>query len=330
MTDTGRQYLTACNSIKRNIERLQLNLKGLTILTEVGSDSYLYTPFIPLLAGAGLVIAFVKDSNYGSADEIEERCLSIKHELNITGNLEIVKNHLPSHILHLADIITNSGMLRPLDSEKLQHVPSKAVIPLMFEKWELRDGDIDVAYCKSNGIAIAGTWEQHPSIRVFDYVGNLAVKMLHEAGQEIRGQRILIWSDDEFGKTIHTALLANGAECTVTTNKATLQKMMKDTDVIFIADYDELCCYTGSGSPFDIQEVANAKPDISIVHLYGDVPYKAFSNINIYPRKNGKPMMMSHTLAHVGIEPVIRLQVAGFKVGQELYYNQLSTLSQLL
>jgi hypothetical protein len=330
MTDTGRQHLKAFNSIKRNIERLQLNLKGLTILTEVGSGSYLYTPFIPLLAGAGLVVAFVKDSNYGSADEIEEQCVNIKHALNIAGNLEIVKNHLPSHILHLADIITNSGMLRPLDSEKLQHVHSKAVIPLMFEKWELREGDIDTPYCKSNGIPIAGTWEQHPDIRVFDYVGNLAVKMLYEAGQEIRGQRILIWSDDEFGKTICAALLANGAECTVTTNKATLQKMMTDIDVIFIADYDEQRCYIGSRSPFDIHEVANAKPGISIVHLYGDVPYTALNDINIHPRKIGKPMMMSHTLAHVGIEPVIRLQVAGFKVGQELYYHQLSTLSQLL
>jgi hypothetical protein len=324
----GQQHTKAHNSIKRNIERLALNLKGLNILTEVGSGSYMYTPLIPLLAGASTVTAFVKDSNYGSANEIETQCLLIKNSLNISGDLRIVKNELPVEVLQQADIITNSGMLRPLDVCKLRHMHCKAVLPLMYEKWELRENDIDIAYCTENNIPIAGTWEQHPEIRVFDYVGNLAVKMVYEAGHEIRGQHIFIWSDDEFGQTIGEALTANGAMCTVSTDCEMLKNTLASLDIIFIADYDEQRNYTGNDAPFNIEEIIKKHPKISIVHLYGNVPYTLLNSPNIYPKKNGKPMIMSFTLAHVGIEPVIRLQTAGFKVGQELYYNQLSPLSQ--
>ena len=37
--------------IRKAIELLDLNLEGKTVLTEVGSNNYLYTPIIPAKAG---------------------------------------------------------------------------------------------------------------------------------------------------------------------------------------------------------------------------------------------------------------------------------------
>lgn len=324
------EHRKAIQSIHRCIDRLQLDLSGLNILTEVGSGAYIYTPLIPLLAGATSVTAFVKDTSYGSSDEIAAQCMTIKNAVEIKGKLEIYKNTLPVAVLQQADVVTNSGMLRPLDNNKLRHLHAKAVIPLMFEKWELRPGDVDVDFCKQNKIPIAGTWEQHPDVAVFSYVGNLAVKMAYEAGCEVRGQNIFVWSDDEFGETISKALTENGANCTTSTNAALLLEMLDATDVIFIADYDENRCYAGADAPFDVVGTVQAYPNVTVVHLYGDIPTDKLNDANIYPKKNGKPMAMSLTLAHLGLEPVLRLQTAGFKVGQELYYNQLSPLSQLI
>ena len=63
-----------------------------------------------------------------------------------------------------ADIITNSGHVRPIDAEMIGWMKPTAVIPLMYEAWEFRDADLDLAACQRRGIVVAGTNERHPAI----------------------------------------------------------------------------------------------------------------------------------------------------------------------
>jgi hypothetical protein len=69
-----------------------------------------------------------------------------------------------------------------------------------------------------------------------------------------------------------------------------------------------------------------------VVHLYGavDCGYAQNKGLSVYPPKNGGAQVMSETLGYVGLKPIVNLQVAGFKVAQELLQNQLSDLSQPL
>ena len=60
--------------IQQNILRLNLNLEGFEVLTEVGSGLYNYMPIIPLLAGAKKVMAWTRDSRHGTASDIIENC----------------------------------------------------------------------------------------------------------------------------------------------------------------------------------------------------------------------------------------------------------------
>ena len=60
----------AIEIIEQTIKSLDLNLKSYVVLTEVGSNNYIYTPIIPLLAGAKRVYAWTRDSSYGSGEEI--------------------------------------------------------------------------------------------------------------------------------------------------------------------------------------------------------------------------------------------------------------------
>jgi maltose-binding protein MalE len=81
----------------------------------------------------------------------------------------------------------------------------------MYEKWELRQADIDIEFCKQKGIKVAGTWENYPALKIFDYCEQLIVKMVFEAGYEIAQNNILVWSNDHFGKLAQKGFLANGA-----------------------------------------------------------------------------------------------------------------------
>ncbi len=309
-------------------EKLNLNLNGYTVLTEAGSKYYLFSPIIPLLCGASKVLAFVKDTSYGKAEDIKAECIEIASSLGVSENLQIAINVLPENWIKEADIITNSGMLRPFNKEKISKFKKGSVFPLMFESWEIRDQDLDIAACKEAGIKVAGTWENHPALKVFDYVMMLCVRLALDAGYEIYGNSVFIWSDDHFGEMIEKSFKQNGArDCYLSTDLQLLNKVAADLDFVFIADYDERRDYS---SVFNFQELALIAPNLGIVHLYGELDIESVKKmgLHIYPERNGKTEVMTFTLAHVGMVPLINLQVGGFKVAQEMLQGEYTDISQ--
>ena len=82
-----------------------------------------------------------------------------------------------------------------------------------------------------------------------------------------------------------------------------------------------------------MDEILKANPNITIIHLFGDVDV-ALCNKNqlkIYPQFNGKAQKMSFTLGYLGLKSIINLQSASLKVGELLYKkNYSSELIQLL
>jgi hypothetical protein len=318
----------AAKIINETKVKLNVNLLGYTVLTEVGSNLYIYSPIIPLLCGASNVLAFVKDTSYGSAENIKELCLQIANELGFSDKLQIATNILPEKWLREADIITNSGMLRPFNRKMISKFKKGAVLPLMFEAWELRDQDLDLPACKEYGIHVAGTWENHPSIKVFDYVQILCLKLAIEAGYEIMGNTIFIWSDDHFGEMIEKSFIQNGAKkCFLSTNIDLLKENASKIDFIFIADYDEKKDYE---TFLDLKNLAQISPYLGIIHLYGKLNSENIKKLGLklFPEKNGKAELMTYTLAHVGMTPLINLQVAGYRVAQEMLQGEYTNISQ--
>ena len=66
-----------------------------------------------------------------------------------------------------SDIVTNSGMLRPINDEVVSKLKKTAVIPLMWETWELRPGEIDIISCQKNKIPVIGTNENYNHINMY-------------------------------------------------------------------------------------------------------------------------------------------------------------------
>lgn len=321
----------AIKIIKDSISSLCLDLSGYTVLTEVGSNNYIYTPIIPLLAGAKKVYAWTKDSSYGKGDDIAQSCFNIAKSLDLEKKLEFSVNYRDYNHVKNADIITNSRFIRPIDKSFLKFVKPKTVIPLMFEAWEIRSEDIDIDLCDDLGIKVAGTWENHPKIKVFDYVKELTLKMIFEAGFEISGNTFAVWSNDDFGEQAKDALIRNCAKSVeLISDYEILKKHFKNVDVLLLFDYHEQNDYFGERGIFNIKELKRLNNSFGVIHLYGNIDcnYLMENNISVFPKKNGKAKLMTYTLAHVGLLPVIRLLTAGLKVGEEILENSISELSQ--
>lgn len=317
------------NRVIWRIDQLGLDLTGEIVLTEVGFNNYLYTPIIPALARAKKVFAWVKDSSFGDADSIINSCNALAGELGCSDLIEFFKGDFCREHLEQATIITNSGFLRPLDKNKLKWVREEAVIPLMFEAWELRGEDIDIEYAKQKGIKIAGTWENHPNLEVFKHVGPLALKMVFEAGYEVFNNNILVWSNDEFGEEAAKAFKLAGANSVLLTDEINRLKNLKEIDFIFFCHYKEV----RSVHDILLKNIHQKKlSNLGIIHLYGDLNFSLLKNrvYRIYPEKDGYNKTMSFTLSHVGINPLIDLLVSGFKVGQLLRSNKIDSLVQII
>tara|TARA_B100001113_G_C21092092_1_gene614832 strand:+ start:672 stop:1676 length:1005 start_codon:yes stop_codon:yes gene_type:complete len=311
--------------INHYIDKLGLNLEGFNVLTEVGSGLYNYTPIIPILAGANSVMAWTRDSSFGKADDIIAECRIKLDKMGYEDSIEFFKGSINKNHLKNANIITNSGFLRPLNKEKLKHVKQTTVIPLMYELWELRQGDIDIDYCTARGLKVAGTNEYYKDISVFEHVGYLALKMAFEAGYEILNNKIIIWSDDKFGEEVeNTFNCLNPLKIIKTTDFEVLKKNIQDVDFIFICDYDEMREYL-TPDFFGLDELVKINSHFAIIHLYGKIDKKNFDKITIYPPKSGLSKTMSFTLAHLGLNPFVALQVAGFKVGEMMAKQNLKS-----
>jgi hypothetical protein len=317
--------------IDKHIASLQVNLNGAVVLTELGSNYYQYLPLIAARAGAKKVYALAKDNRYGKAAEVIASFQQFQRFIPTSCIVECLANEIPLSVFEDTDVITNSGNLRPLSAEFLKSFQKKIVIPLMFEAWEIREQDLDIGYCKEQHIPVAGTNEHHPLLEVFRYCGLLAMKLAFEAGYEVFGNSIAIYSNDDFGTTISSHFKKEGGRVHLISSPDELYALLPELDFVFLAKYDENQVYFGEqDAVFDHHRIKESNPSLGFIHLYGEVD-AAFCNeqgIPIYPNKQGRKQVMTETLGYVGLEPIIRLQTGGLKVAEEMRNLALSSLSQ--
>jgi hypothetical protein len=121
-----------------------------------------------------------------------ERCTNeLTSFAGVKDRVEIITT-IKDDVRARADIVTNSGHLRPIGRSIISKFPQHCVIALIFETWEFRTSDIDVAAARERSIPIIGVNEHHPAVDVFPYLGRFCGNMLHEAGIPVYGSRIAL------------------------------------------------------------------------------------------------------------------------------------------
>ncbi len=323
------------DKLKRQVDALQLDLKGKTVLTEAASGAYIVTPVLAALAGAS-VYAFSKTTRYGKVEEV----FKLTRELANTFGEVALDIHfvdtLEPEILAKADIITNSGHLRPLNEEMLSHARDGMVIPLMYEAWEWRDADMDIHYIRKRGFPVGATNERHPDIDVFNYLGDMALKQIFDSGICPYKNKFVLLCNNDFGPFIAKVLsrICDGLAVIDKDDhmdRYELDKIdwvggfpavkipakYKDAEAVIFTAYPFDKNWIGENSPIEADQLVAELKDPYILRFCGDLDEKflASSGIRCYPGHVHSGHMGILPSA-VGYDPIIRLQSGGLKAGE--------------
>jgi hypothetical protein len=313
-TRPGLNTLRMVGLMRRAIERCGLDLTGLTVLTEAASGSYIVTPVLSALAGAR-TYALSATTAYASAAELEKMTLELAEAAGVAGRITLIPGKDPA-ITGVADIVTNSGQVRPIDAAMIADMRPSCVIPLMYESWEFRQADVDLPACRARGIRVAGTNERHPAVDVFSFLGQMAVKLLHDAGVSVYGSNITLLCDNHFRPYIADGLRASGADL-AEASILTGDSLSADCDAVLLARTP------GPGQEFSAAEarlMASGAPGAILAQYWGDADREALATagVPVWPERAPGRGHMGVLPSAIGPEPVIRLQAGGLKVGQVL------------
>lgn len=318
MLNKGR----ALRLIDRALNRHDLDLKGLVVLTEAASNNYIVTPIIAARAGAKEVWAITRDSSYGSASGVTQATQEFADFCGVSDRIKVVYDK-KKEMIGRADIVTNLGFVRPIDATMVGMMKEEAVIPLMYAAWEFRETDLDLQACKGRGTPVMGTDESKEAANILPLCGPLCTKMVLEAGFEVAQNNIVVFSRDLFGPILRDAMRSFGAQVALVDDlraKGAL-KNLADADCLIVSDYDSEEVVIGEGGQISAEELARLSPGIAIVQFTGLVDADGLkkAGLECHPPRMLARKRMSRTLADLGPMPVIGLHAAGLKVGQAMF-----------
>jgi hypothetical protein len=321
----------------KRIEALDLDLKGRTVLTEAATGFYVVTPLIAALAGAK-VYAYARNTRYGTVEEVFEGTRKAMADWGTKKPDIHFIDKLTPEIIGEADIITNSGHLRPLNEEMLRHAKDNVVIPLMYEAWEWREADMDVNYVRSRGFKLGATNERHPDIDVFSYLGDMALKQIFDAGICLYQNKFVLLCNNDFGPYIAKVVARNCERLAVIDTEENKKKYDLSNidwisgypDVKIPDEYRDSEAIIFTGYPFD-QEWIGKDSAISIHQIkeqfdhpyilrycgHADPETMKANGVNFFPEYVPSGHMGVLPSA-IGWDPTIRLQGGGIKVGEAL------------
>ncbi|MCL4539965.1 MAG: NAD(P)-dependent oxidoreductase [Bacteroidetes bacterium] len=322
--------------VNQSINKFKLDLGGLRIFTEAATGVFAWTPIIALLSGAETVFAIAKDSRYASKEKARSVVEQLAAVNGCADRLQVVYDY---GTINRADIVTNLGAVRPMTKGVVDLMSAKAVIPLMWETWEFREEDLDINACHDRGIVVMGTNEHHPDLNIFSFVGLLGLKMVFEAGLEVRGSVILVVGGGEFGEALVKSLSENGAEVGVVCEEETTSAgvrgrviahslghpktvgFLERADAIVFAEHQSERLLVGVDGDLTVPQLSLINGQLKIIHISGllDATGLRAAHFEVLPQH--VPLAartMSVTLGYLGPKPVIDLHTAGLKVGEEL------------
>lgn len=323
--------------IRNAITTFALDLSGLVVLTEAATGYYILTPMIAALAGANHVYALTRDSRYGTAKVVGEKTMALADRWGIGDRIEIVSSREDERI-GLADIVTNLGFVRPLNKAFLKRLKHTTVIPLMFETWEYRSEDVDLAECRRLNIPLLGTNEHHPNLRIFGYIGPVALKILFRLGIEVFRSSVVVIGSGEFAAETLKTLHATGAEVTLLSpqvkgalNSGKACQAFRQADSVVVVEHHDRGMLIGSYGEIDTEELYALNPGLTVAHICGGVDRVALEAVGLrcYPEKLAPTGYMSVATDYVGPRPMIDLHTAGLKVGERLALTRAQGLPAL-
>jgi hypothetical protein len=313
--------------IESALRTFELDLQGLCVLTEAASGYYVLTPMIAALGGAERVYALARDSCYGPVKKILRDTLDLASCWGVSDRIEVLESRTDQRI-EQADVVTNLGFVRPLNAEFLRRLKPAAVIPLMWEAWEYRREDLDLARCRGLGIPVLGTNEHHPHLRTFEYIGPLVVKLLFCLDIEVFLSRIVVVGSGEFADIATTALLSLGAKVISIDSGSEgalrsrpCQEALRAADAMVVVESHQRKTLIGAQGEMTAEILHTLNPNLVVAHVCGGVDRDSLESMGLrcIPDRFAPAGHMSVATDYLGPKPLIELHTAGLKVGELMW-----------
>lgn len=320
----GESVSRLARLVAESVSRCDLDLAGVNVLTEAATGAYVVTPVIAALAGA-TVTAITRDSRYGTIKDVAAETYELAGFLAVDDRITIAHEPCEAHFA-AADLITNSGHVRPIVGKLAQSVRPDAVLSLMFETWEIDAGrvDIELGSLKARGVRFAGTNERHPNVDVFSYLGPMAVVELADAGIPAYNSRIGVLCDNPFESYLSKGLVAAGASVVIADRLTDIAETDLDAVIVSLTPRHEPRLTAA-----DVAEAAARWPGAPLVQFWGDVDRDAaaLAGVECWPRTPPRHGHMGVLPSRLGPDATVRLQAGGLKVGQVLLMPDASRTS---
>jgi hypothetical protein len=307
------------------VSGMQLDLRGLAVLTEAASGPYLATPVLAALAGARAVYAVAADTPFHRAADAERQTLALAGWLD--ADVHVLRAKEPRALAD-ADIVTNTGAVRPIDGDTVAALKPTAVVSLMWETWEFEPAQVDLAACRDRGVLVLGTNEHEAPCDLRPYAGLTAVKLLLALGLEGWGTRVLLLGrQPTLGQPIQEALTRLGCEVTVFSRPGEDGRPYDDLpahvarsayDAVLAADHVEERPLIGAGGILEPAALAASSPAARVGVISGLVDAEALrgQGLLVVPASGSAPHRHAYSLAELGPRPVLELYAAGLRVGE--------------
>lgn len=295
-------------SASTRIEAADLDLAGAVVITEAATGSYAVTAAAAAAAG-GEVHALAGDTSFGSAADAMADVSLIAAKIGVDPtaiHFTATPKELP---LERSTLVTNSGIVRPIDSAFISRLPESAVIALMYEAWEARNSDIDFAAAAARGIEVIGVNEHHPACAAFEFVGDLALYGMRLQQWPVRSSRVLLFSDNQFADPILRALTAGGATVVVANTAA---PSGPEADVVIVA-VTPLAARSGLIEPTELSRAIVGSGAYGCVQLWGDLDRELLqrAGVAVTPTTEPPEGHQGIPMSAAGFEAVVRLQIGG-------------------
>jgi len=266
------------------------------------------------MAGAAKIYAVAKTGRYGTRAEAFRQTEVLADHAGVGAKIEFAAK-ATHQMLGEADLITNSGHVRPLNAAKIARMKPSAVIALMYEAWEFRSGDLDLEACRKKGIRVMAVNERHPAVDVFGFLGVMAMKQLLDAGISVYKSRILLLSDNDFAPEIMKALTRAGAGVDMRSEwkSSDISGAVYDAVLLAMRPRRQLTLAAPA-----VRRIGIRWPGAILVQFFGDVDRAACRDVSVgvWPPEEPPRGHMGILPSDIGPEAVIRLQTGGLKAAE--------------
>lgn len=342
------------DKLQARVRVLDLDLSGKVVLTEAATGAYVVTPVLAALAGAK-VYAYVKDTRYGTkADAIDATKKVLAHWQGDLPEITFL-DELSPDVIASADVITNSGHLRPLNEAVLRYAKNDLVIPLMYEAWEWRNADMDLSYIRKRGFRLGATNERHPDVDVFNFLGDMAIRQILDAGLCLYDNKFVLICNNDFGPFIAKVLskVCGGlGVIDVPANRhaynfenvhwigdfpaVNIPDSYRDAEAVIFTAYPFTTSWIGNnGEPMAAKQFKKNFRHAVLLRYAGDMDTDALTEKGMrYFPQQVCPGHMGVLPSSIGYEPVIRLQAGGLKAAEAMlsgnaYYKNIPILQTI-